>query len=710
MKLPGVLPAVARLRAPPAGSTAPRVPAHRAAVVASPAPAMRSRGPAWLQPLALRWTDCLAPGALVLWAASVSTVDLETMNDLGLLGALPAGFFVALGLLVVSIVMTLRGSRPSPVRFALHVGCLVVVLHGTVPLILSAPNYPWAYKHIGVTDYVSLHGSVHAATDIYQSWPGFFAGTAWLTKLAGVGSPLAYAAWAPVYFNLLNCLMLAFIFGALRIARRTRWLAVFLFAAGNWIGQDYFAPQALAFVLTLAVFGMLLTWFQADRRPHPVLTASRIAHIAAARLGPALPAPVVAPRRRGLRARSRRELAQMWVAAGGRPSEARSKGAALHRWQASGLRETLSAPYDLCHHLARVAAVLAVFAAVVVTHQLSPYMLIIGVVMLTVAGTIRPRWIVVVFTVEAVGYLVPHLGYLQQTQDLFGSLLHPFGNVGLDSTHETTAPLGHRIVSLGAPALVFGFWALAAIGAVRRLRARRSTLVLALLTVAPVLLALLQSYGGEAVLRIYLFSLPWTALLAASALTLPERATSALSSLRTAIVLAGIVVLFMAAFYGSEGLYRVTPGALQASHHFYANASPGSVLVLGAPQFPGASAANYDRFVSRKGMPNLLADKTFLHRELGADDVNAVSSFVAREADGHDAYLALTADQQNYAQVLGLLPDDALRHLGAALAQDPRWSIAYTNSSATIYRYIGVQPDLGALADRVLQPTRTLSP
>jgi hypothetical protein len=286
MKLRRALPSPVWLQGPAARPARARPPTPVTVIAQRPGLAPRWNRPAWLQALALRRSDVLAPAALVLWTASVSTVEISTMNDLGLLAALPATFFAALGLLVVSIVMTLRDVRPSPVRFALHVGCLVVVLHGTVPLILSAPNYPWAYKHIGVTDYVSLHGSVNAATDIYQSWPGFFAGTAWLTKLAGAGSPLAYAAWAPVYFNLLNCLMLAFVFGALRVARPTRWLAVFLFVAGNWIGQDYFAPQALAFVLSLAVFGMLL---------------------------------------------------------------------------------------------------------VVVTHQLSPYMLIIGVALLTVAGTIRPR-------------------------------------------------------------------------------------------------------------------------------------------------------------------------------------------------------------------------------------------------------------------------------------------------------------------------------
>ena len=426
--------ATVRLRGLRHASSSPRI----GPAPAGPAPASRRLGLP-LDP-GLRPADGILPAALILWGASLSTVDLSTMNDYGLLAALPAGFYLALALLVLSILVTLHDSRPSPVRFALHVACLVLVLHGTVPLILSAPNYPWTFKHVGVTDYVNLHGGVRASTDIYQSWPGFFALAAWFTKLAGVGSPLAYAAWAPVYFNLLNCLMLSFAFASLPVTRATRWLAMFLFVAANWVGQDYFAPQALAFVLTLAVFALLLSWFGAERRPAAVLAASALAHRL---VGGAGARGRRAANRRVHGPAGRRELQRLWVAAGGQPADARAMGGVLHRSQRSG-RPPVTL-HGAWHDVARLSVLFAVFAAVVVTHQLSPYMIVMAVGVLTAAGTVRPRWIVAGLALVTVGYLIPRLPYLQQTQDVFGSLLHPFGNVGLD--RPTAARLNSAIGS-----------------------------------------------------------------------------------------------------------------------------------------------------------------------------------------------------------------------------------------------------------------------
>jgi hypothetical protein len=448
--------------------------------------------------------------------------------------------------------------------------------------------------------------------------------------------------------------MLGFAFRSLPVSSRTRWLGMFLFVAGNWIGQDYFSPQALAYVLTLAVLAIVLTWFQADQPP-------------------ALIAPIARRVRRLVRAPE--------VAAG-------REIAPIAGVDAHGSSRRLRA--------ARLAALFAIFAAIVVTHQLSPYMIILSIGALIVAGKARPRWMGLVLAAEAIAYLIPNLAFLQRTQDLFGSLLQPFGNVGLSHLGQSTPELGHRIVTLAAPALVLGLWALAVLGVVRRLRAGRPTLLLALLAGTPALLVLLQSYGGEAVLRVYLFSLPWTALLAACALDAGGGRWRPLASARVGLTLTGVVVLFMSAFYGSEELYQVQPGALQASQYFYGHAPPGSVLILGAPQFPLLATANYNRFISADPTPSLITDTALLHHDLGPRSVPAVSALAASDADGHAVFLALTANQQSYDQVLGLLPKGSLARLGAALARAPQWRIVYRNSVASIYRYLG-----GSSAQRV---------
>ncbi|GAA4954515.1 hypothetical protein GCM10023238_21380 [Streptomyces heliomycini] len=39
------------------------------------------------------------------------------------------------------------------------------------------------------------------------------------------------------------------------------WTAVWIFQLANWVGQDYFAPQGLAYLLHLTVIAMVLRHF-----------------------------------------------------------------------------------------------------------------------------------------------------------------------------------------------------------------------------------------------------------------------------------------------------------------------------------------------------------------------------------------------------------------------------------------------------------------
>ncbi|HYX44739.1 MAG TPA: hypothetical protein VE760_06815, partial [Acidimicrobiales bacterium] len=608
----------------------------------APAPAPRARG-LRLPRFGLRPLDALLPVALALWIIGVQAVDPRAMDDYGLLPALPLVFLVAVALLVGSTAVVLSRAELSPVRLALHLVALVLFLHGTVPLVFSQPIFPWVYKHVGVVGYLDLHGALDPRVDIYQNWPGFFALAAWFTRIAGLHSPLVYAAWAPVYFNLLICVELGFVFRSLPVTRRVRWLAAFVFVAGNWVGQDYFAPQAMAFVLSLAVFGVVLAWFRADRPPAPVRAVRRLS----ARL-----------------ASTPQEPGPGWEGAAPAPDVSR---------------------------LVALSVLFFTFTVIVVTHQLSPYVIILSLGLLTVAGLVRPRWVVVGLAAVAVGYLLLHFSYVERTQDLFGSVGDPLGNA--QGTPDDSVPMaGRRLTTLAAPALIAGLWMLGTIGAVRRLRGRRPTLILALLSGAPVLILLGQSYGGEAVFRIYLFSLPWIAVLAASALE-PRLGRWGWTTAATAgVVLAVELALFMSAFYGSLELYQVRPGEVEASRYFYANAEPGSVLTLGAPNFPTRLGERYDEFAGTgDNPPNLLTTvNRFRHRMLGPDDLPAVAEFAGEYvgATGGGRYLALGKGQQVYADVLGLLPGGSFSRLDRALAASPDWRVYYRNADAVIYRLL----------------------
>ena len=212
-------------------------------------------------------SDLLLPISVVLWIVGVHRIHPSPVP----LAILPAGsvvvFLAGLGVLIVSTGLLLTRHKFSSHRMALHLGTLIVMLYGTAPIVYPEPRFAWLYKHIAITNYIAVHHVLSRSMDIYRIWPGFFALTAWIDKVAGVSTPLVYASWAELFFEILYVLELAWIFRALQLDERERWLALFLFAGANWIAQDYFSPQGFGLVLSLGVFGMALHWLKSEQRP-----------------------------------------------------------------------------------------------------------------------------------------------------------------------------------------------------------------------------------------------------------------------------------------------------------------------------------------------------------------------------------------------------------------------------------------------------------
>jgi hypothetical protein len=601
----------------------------------------------------VRVTDLLLPLAIGLWAVAIGATDIEALDDFGLLGALPLTYFAGVVLLVAGAAVLLTAPALSPARLALHLVGLVVMVHAAAPLLFDVPIYSWVYKHIGVVDYISVNGHLDPAIDIYHNWPGFFALAAWFGEVAGLEDPVRYAAWAPVYFNLLSCLVLRFAFRGLGLPARATWVALFLFVGGNWVGQDYFAPQALAFVVSVAVTGMVVRWLRGDRRPRVVTAVGAMVH----RLVPgdrdvgAEPAAAVQPSRRAV----------------------------------------------------VIPLVVAAFAAVVVTHQLSPFVVLLAIGGLTAAGQVRPRWLVVVLGAVAFGYVSLHYDYLDRTQDLFSQLLNPFRNLNSNGVRDPRAMPGRQLTALGAPLVVAELAALAAVGVWRRLRGRQPVLVAVVLASSPLLVALGQSYGGEAVFRIYLFALPWVAALAATGVAAPwHRLRWARPAIGVAL---GFAILgLLSAFYGSMGLYEVGAGSVRASRYFYEHAPPGSLLTFVGPGFPIRASGLYAGFdlPPDDSKPSLLRSvDAFRHRQLGAVDLPAVGDFIRERTGGSNlaAFLVVSAEQAASAEVMGFLPRGSVAGLESALRTSPDWSVFYDDVGAVIFRFSPVLEQPPALGE-----------
>ncbi|WP_041939827.1 MULTISPECIES: hypothetical protein [Frankia] len=424
---------------------------------ASAAPG-QTRGPA---PVAL-----LAVAAVLIgWA--MAAADPHRIGALGIVDALDWRYAAGIVALAAAFVWELGAARPRTWLLASATCALVVAIYGVSPVVEQTSRLPTSWRHAGFINYIHDNGTVLHHYDARFSWPGFFAGVAVLMNTAGVGDASHLLLYASVVFMLAYLPCLAMIFRELGLSRRATWLALWLFLCADWADQEYLSPQGAAYLLSLVVLVIAL---RTSGRRAPVVGGSTGGGV------------------RGRRDRLRALLDPPPPALGPRQQMA----------------------------LLGCAAVLAF--AVVASHQLSPPLLTLLLVSLLLTGRLRGRGLVLLvpilfvgyFTFGAVDFWSGHLSVVTgDVGGVGGTVNQTLSNrVQGSPTHLRIAFL--RIVVVGV------LFAGAAIGSLRRRRWRLGAVAQAA-AIAPFGLLALQSYGGEALLRAYLFALPFLCALCAAA-------------------------------------------------------------------------------------------------------------------------------------------------------------------------------------------------
>jgi hypothetical protein len=579
----------------------------------------------------------LVLSAAALWIDALRNVDLHRIDDLGLVTALPPTAFVALGMATTGFALTLRSEQVSTPLALLHLVALVAMLHGATPIIDPEPAFNVVWRHAGVTDYVLSTGSVNPNIDAYFNWPGFFFLTALATRAAGLDSTLGISGWAPVAFELMYLPAIVVIGRAFTSDRRLAWSATWIFYLTNWVGQDYLSPQAMAYLLYLAVIAVVL---------------SCLSRTAAPDLGV-------------WRGRGARLLLRMRVRRPGIP-----------------LAEA-TAPDDVsaAQRSMLVLACVILIAAAVGSHQLTPWMMFSSLLALVVLRRCTARGLPMItlvllvawMTYLAAAYLNGHL------KPLLGQTLDVQQAVAANVSGRLQGSARHLLVvrlRLGMTGLL---WGVAIVGLVRGLRRGEASPSHAILAVAPAAMAVLQPYGGEMLMRVYLFSLPFTTCYAARALT---RAPG-WAGWRFSVVIAAVSALLLAGFlitrYGNERTTLYTPAEVRAVERLYAVAPHGSVLVAASPNVPWKARhyADYHyQLLSRQ-----------LHVPGPPPKPGALASLVARYLQGAKgrAYLLITRSQKVYDDVLGAQRWGSSSDLERAVERSPRFSKLFDNGDGKIF-------------------------
>jgi hypothetical protein len=577
------------------------------------------------------------------------------MTDLGLISVLPVTFLFAFLVLMGGYIFNLTRTNLHQRILFLYNLALIFIIHGTPNIVYATVRYPWAYKHIGIVEYITRNSGINPyikQLNIYHNWPGFFGLGALLTENGGYPSAMTFAGWAPVFFNTMFICGLLVVFGALTKDRRVVWLGAWLFLLTNWIGQDYFAPQAFAYFLYLVILGILLKYYN-RHRPFPWQMISK---------------PLLLHWLSFITRRLSR------LSQGGRPNEE----VQLTTAQDIGLKFT----------------VLLLFLVISASHQLTPFMGVLSVMVLVIFGYCKWRslpWLMLGIALAWIAF--PAWPY---SKDLIHDLTGSFGQFGSNVQNSfinlSVVNPQQMVVAVMGRLLSGVVGVIAFVGAVRRLMRGYLDLAVVALAVAPIPILAANGYGGEVLFRVYFFSLPFLVFLAAESIypggaairdvRLRSRSSTAWG-IPTAITIMSLFLStgFSFAYYGKDAQYFMSPKELDAASFLYHIGPPNSLIVEGAHNYPSLFYHyEYFSYVSIDREPPQSVKRVL------DNPTDVLANWLSNE-DFAKSYLIITRSMKIYTDAIGSLPPGALNKLEQQLNQSPQFIRIFHNEDASIYTY-----------------------
>ncbi|KAA1425829.1 hypothetical protein [Nocardioides antri] len=573
-------------------------------------------------------------GCLLLLASAAAYVVCligsrrEPVGEYGLLPALGPWFAAAVTLAVAAVVVAVL-IRPVSVRLG-TAGLIAVAFLFTPPRVLFDHNLlaGWAYKHLGVVDLIVQQQPLQDPRDLYQQWPGFFAVAAQVQAVSGADL-LTYANFAQPLFVGMAAVGLGVAVHRLFGDLVTPMVATLLFLCTMWAGQFYFSPQTFCFALVLLCLAHVVTLLRS--LPQDRLRTGWFGRSCSWALRDLSPPQPLEPAARGVLA----------------------------------------------------ATVVATYLLVVVSHQITPYVLVLQLAPAALAGWLfgRWRWGYAVLAMLPFVWLYLHNEVLGTNTALTG---FSFANAqslvtGPSSDAQELAATAARVVA----ALVLGGGTLAALSYLRRFG---TVLVPVMFAVMPAFVLLAGNYGGEAPYRVWLFASPWfCALIAKRVADLAEHRAAAVAMVG-ALTVGTFLASAQASSFGMYPFLSISDDEVAASRWLSERTPPGSTIVHLTRTFPGRISAGY----SRRNPLHTINDPAIIDypqfergRLLNLSTADLRDEVVAEFGDR--VFLVLSRSMEDETRYYGALPGDAILDLAAALESSSEWTVAYANDEVWVF-------------------------
>ncbi len=562
-------------------------------------------------------------------------VNPNAVGTWGLITVTPWPIFLIAAVLSLSFFALLRVSSRNGLGLCAHVFALALLLHGLPSLLEQEPRFSTAWLHAGFVSAIIEYKHPLTALDARFSWPGFFTGVAAILGIAGQNSAVPLLRWTPLVLNIAYVLPVYIIARTLLQSRTRAWLVIWLFLLTNWVGQDYFSPQGASYFLLMAIMAILVYAFASSRE------------VPGIRWLPAWASQMVKRDEAGI--------------------------ANLTTGQGAGL----------------LLVLLVASLALNMSHQLTPVILTLDVTVLVLARRCALRYFPLILLVLLLGWI--SYGAVSFWSGHLGALFGSGGtqSVSANVSQRITGSSPHVNVVYERLLLSAVIWVFAAIGVLRAWRSRRGiSLTAIILALAPFPVLLAQSYGGEAQLRLYFYTLPFMLILGVAGLPGELTSLTRRSTVALAIASSIIVPLLLIARFGNEQFEQVRPGEITAIERLYQVAPKGATLVSITPNV----IWRYRDLASYDYKADTLEESAF-------STPHAIRAVMGNSSVG--SYLLITRAQTAYVEIAHGYPSNWGSEVESRLALQPQFHLIYENPDARIYDVV-----IAASAQRLGAGTR----
>ena len=577
--------------------------------------------------------------SLVVGLLALQASPEAKIGPYGLIQALSPWYYIAIGILLLSFVFTLRTEKYRALLLGAHLAIFVLLLHGSASIVESAPRFPSAWDTAAFTNYIANTGKL-LPSDARWDWPSFFAASALVDKAAGLSTPDAFLRWWAIGLNLLYMLLIFRIAKAFLRSDTQAWIAIAIFPVANWVGQDYYSPQSIGFLLYLTFFYILIGPLGANDRP--------------------LWDP-------------------FWRFYAG-PLLYSTLGRKYDSVTASEQSNQEFSPVSVDQQNSRATGfylgiLLILMAAMATGHQLTPVMATLTALMLVIAGRTRIRGMVAVFGLMTVAWICygAIIWWSGHKSMLVGGVGSVQGNVSTSVAAKIAGSFPHEFVVDTRVLNALIVWLLAIVGALiwRPRSSDRTALVLCFFSSFAILSG--GDYGGEGMLRAYLFSLPAAVCLIAAMIS---KLRWSYRQVALGVVLSLLVPFFLVSRWGNELFEMSRTNELTAVRVLYGMAKPGSNLVTVVPI---AMSTTFDHITEFNSTSVNLT-------ELGAEDMSEIIQAVSGNPKG--SYLIMTTSQNDYGWLQYGWPRAWGTEVERLLSQSPHFKLRYSNPDAEIFQYV----------------------